>query len=208
MPPFLKMARPTTGWRSYWLRRDAWTKRFLKPRRPETLSPSCPKRYTTLAMIRYYARDFDHALDETERALAVSPNYLLAIFVKGRILAAMGRYDEAIQNIKLALTPAENPGWLAFLGITYAMAGRTVELSEVEARLRALEAEGTFVSIDNYAYIAADRGRLDEAFGLMDEAIERRMTNVLWLAVDPRADALRGDPRFDGLITRMGLLAR
>ena len=42
----------------------------------------------------------------------------------------------------------------------------------------------------------------------MDEAIKRRMTNVLWLAVDPRADALRGDPRFDRLITRMGLLAR
>ena len=112
----------------------------------------------------------------------------------------MGRYDEAIENIKLAFTPAENPGWLAFLGMTYAMAGRIADLSEVEARLRAFEAQGTFVSIDNYAYIAAYRGRLDEAFALMDEAIKRRMTNVLWLAVDPRADALRGDPRFDRLI--------
>ena len=42
--------------------------------------------------------------------------------------------------------------------MTYAMAGRTAEVERGEARLRALEAQGTFVSVDNYAYIAANRG--------------------------------------------------
>jgi hypothetical protein len=64
------------------------------------------------------------------------------------------------------------------------------------------------VSIDNYGYIAAYQGRLDEAFRLVEEAINRRMTNVVWLAVDGRADGLRRDPRFDQLIARMGLVSR
>jgi hypothetical protein len=34
------------------------------------------------------------------------------------------------------------------------------------------------------------------------------MTNVLWLAVDPRADVLRADPRFNALVLRLGLVAR
>jgi len=140
--------------------------------------------------------------------MAIAPGYAPARFGTGRILAAMGRYREAITNIEMVATPSGNPGYLAFLGITYAMAGQADEVGGVLERLRALETQGRFVSIDNYAYMAAYQGRLDEAFELMDEAIARRMTNVLWLAVDPRADALRVDPRFDRLIARMGLAVR
>jgi hypothetical protein len=34
------------------------------------------------------------------------------------------------------------------------------------------------------------------------------MTNVLWLAVDPWADPLRSDPRFDDVVARMGLFMK
>ena len=73
-----------------------------------------PERYTTLGHRSATTRAISIVRStRCERALAISPNYALAIFVKGRILAAMGRYDEAIQNIQLALDqPAENPaGW-------------------------------------------------------------------------------------------------
>ena len=64
-------------------------------------------------------------------------------------------------------------------------------------RLRRLQDAGVFVSVDNFAYIAANQGRLDEAFLKLEEALSWRMTNVLWLAVDPWADPLRSDPRLD-----------
>lgn len=171
--------------------------------------PLIPERHTTLGITRYYARDFDGALRDMQRALAVAPQYAPGLFGSGRVLAAMGRHDEAITKIKLALTGGGSPpGWLAFLGITYAMADRPAELDEVRNRLRAMEQQGAFVSIDNYAYMAAYQGRLDEAFPLLREAIRRRMTNVMWLAVDPRADALRGDPRFDPLVAQMNFVVR
>ena len=170
--------------------------------------PLIPERHTMLGMVRYYAGDFNGALEEMERALAISPSYGPAFFVKGRIFAALGRYDDAAGQVQLALNQAQDAGWLAFLGTIHAMAGRSAEVSAIEGRLRALEQSGTFASIDNYAYNAAYQGRLDEAFAILDEAVSRRMTNVLWIAVDPRANPLRHDPRFDRLITRMGLVDR
>jgi hypothetical protein len=81
-------------------------------------------------------------------------------------------------------------------------------VSDTIQRLRQLEQSGAFVSIDQYAYIAGYRGEFDEAFRLLNEAVDRRMTNVLWLAVDPRADPLRQDARFDQLVARMGFVSR
>ncbi len=170
--------------------------------------PLVPERHTNLGIVRYYARDFDGALVEMDRALAIAPNYALGHHGRGRVLAALGRHDEAIHSIQKALAVSDNPGWWATLGVTYAKAGRIRELESVLQKLRDFEQRGTFVSVDQYAYIAAHQGRLDEAFRLLDEAVDRRMTNVLWLAVDPRADALRADPRFGRLIARMGLVAR
>ena len=143
-----------------------------------------------------------------DRALAIIPTNALAHHGRGRVLAALGRYDEAITSIQEAIRVSDNAGWWATIGVTYAQAGRLKELKPVLQKLREFEQRGVFVSVDQYAYIAAHQGRLDEAFRLVDEAVDRRMTNVLWLAVDPRADALREDPRFAGVIARMGLAAR
>jgi tetratricopeptide (TPR) repeat protein len=170
--------------------------------------PLVPERHVNLGMVRYYARDFNGALADMEQALTLAPTFALAFVGKGRVFAALGRDDEAADSLQRAIAISPNPGYFALLGGIYAQAGRSVELNETLATLRGLEAKGTFVSIDNYGYIAAYQGRLDEAFRLVDQAITRRMTNVLWLAVDARADAMRGDPRFDRLLARMGLVSR
>ena len=170
--------------------------------------PLVPERHVNLGMIRYYARDFQPALADIEQALKLSPNFGLAFIGRGRIFAALGRYDDAVHNLRQAIAISANPGPYALLGMVYAQAGQSTELNEVMARLRAFEAEGAFVSDDNYGYIAAYQGRLDEAFRLVDEAITRRMTGVVWLAVDARADAMRSDPRFERLVSRMPFVSR
>jgi TolB-like protein/Flp pilus assembly protein TadD len=170
--------------------------------------PLVPERHTNLGMVRYYARDFVGGLTEMDRALAIAPDYALGYHGRGRVLAALGRYDEAIDSLRKALAISDNAGWWATLGVIYAKAGRTSDVNSVLQRLRAFELKGIFVSVDQYAYIAAHQGRFDDAFRLIETAIDRRMTNVLWLAVDPRADALRNDPRFDRLVARMGLVSR
>jgi tetratricopeptide (TPR) repeat protein len=178
--------------------------------RARDLEPLLPDRHGSLGVVRYYARDFAGALNELRRASQVSAAYLPAEFFRGRVLVAMGQVDAGIQAMQAVVDrmPSAQPGWIADLANAYAVAGRTAEVARVRAQLAALESSGTFVSVDNYAYIAANQGDLDEAFRLLDDAVNRRMTNVLWLAVDPRADRLRADPRFAALIARMGVVAR
>jgi len=172
------------------------------------LEPLVAARHGYLGIVRYYARDFDRALADMDRALAIAPDYSPALFGRGRVLAAVGRYDDAIRSVQQAHAISGNPGPLAFLAVTYAQAGRTQDLETARIRLRDLESQGAFVSVDNYAYIAAHQGGFDEAMRLAEEAIDRRMTNALWLAVDPRADVLRTDRRFDALVARMGFITQ
>jgi tetratricopeptide (TPR) repeat protein len=176
--------------------------------RARDLEPLIAERHTTLGITRYYARDFDRALQEMQRALAISPKYGPALFGSGRVLSATGRHEEAIRSIRSAIEVSpnvENPAWLAGLAIALSRAGHAEQVAEVMPRLRRLQDAGVFVSVDNFAYIAANQGRFDEAFSLLEEALARRMTNVLWLAVDPWADPLRSDPRLDSVIARMGV---
>src|SRR5262249_39911155 len=65
------------------------------------------------------------ALHEFEEAVKNRPNYRLAHFHIGRILANEKRYDEAIQHLLKTLVPEdeETPRYLYALAATYARAG-------------------------------------------------------------------------------------
>jgi hypothetical protein len=96
-------------------------------------------------------------------------------------------------------------GYLAELARAYAAAGRPADKDAALRELDARERQGQASSPDAAAYIAAAEGRLDAAFAILEQAVDQRVQGVLWLAVDPRVDPLRGDPRFDRLLARAGL---
>ena len=57
-------------------------------------------------------------------------------------------------------------------------------------------------------YVAAIYGALgeiDEAFKWLEEAYEERDGDLRYLKVDPYFDTVRPDPRFTGLLKRIGL---
>jgi hypothetical protein len=51
-------------------------------------------------------------------------------------------------------------------------------------------------------------GEKDAAFHWLDKAVADRSGSVRYLKVEPRLDPLRGDPRFDSLLARVGLKGR
>jgi hypothetical protein len=119
---------------------------------------------------------------------------------------AAGDAASAIDAVDRALSSGRNPGWLWVLAHAQALAGRHEAVQRTLQEIEQHEAAGRFASIDNRAYLAIATGRVDEGLPFLEEAIERRMTNVLWLAVDPRADLARSDPRFQALVERMRIL--
>jgi TolB-like protein len=58
------------------------------------------------------------------------------------------------------------------------------------------------------AGLYAEAGRADAAFELLDKAFARREPSLLHVVAYPAFDSLRGDPRYDALLRRIGIPAR
>ena len=71
----------------------------------------------------------DEALEFYRKAVERQPNYPLAHFHIGRILANQKKYDEAISHFLMALSPEDEstPAYLYALSATYARAGNREE---------------------------------------------------------------------------------
>ena len=186
--------------------RTRLTEAIAVGRESQRLEPTVAVHTGSLGMLHYYARDFQRAIEETRRSAQLAPGFAPADFALGRIYAAQGRYQDAIAALERAVGADRNSAWLVELARTYAAAGQRDASAKILAELTDRERAGESYSLDNLAYIAAAEGRIDDAFRILDEAVERRMVNVLWIAVDPRVDPLRADPRFPLLLNRMGIL--
>ncbi len=57
----------------------------------------------------------------------------------------------------------------------------------------------------NFAVVYAALGEKDQAMASLEKAFEERSWYVTDLAVDPKVDNLRSDPRFQDLLRRMNL---
>ena len=166
------------------------------------LEPMVASRSIALAAMYYYARDFRQAEQEYRRALAIEPNSAVAQFGLGRVFADDGRAAEGAVEIERALARGRFPEWLAEYARVLVLAGRTADAQRVIDELTAGQRQPYLAQ---WALIAAAQGDVERAFTLLDRAVTERSNSVLWLGVDPRVDPLRTDPRFDRLLTRIGL---
>jgi hypothetical protein len=56
---------------------------------------------------------------------------------------------------------------------------------------------------EHLAYIHLGLSDVETALGLLEQAAGERSVDILWLAVDPRVDQLRGNPRFESVVDRL-----
>jgi TolB-like protein/Flp pilus assembly protein TadD len=153
----------------------------------------------------YYARRYDESLARLEEILEVDPEYPLAHYWKGWVLAQTGRMDEAIASLELAHELSEGAViTLAALAGAYGRAGRQQEAVELLTLLTDPERTPNPPIYEvGKAYLAL--GRTDEAFAWFERALEERAQQFAFIGVDPEVDALRWDPRFQRLLSEIGL---
>ncbi len=151
------------------------------------------------------ARQLEPALVYIEKALAMNPNQPYANSLLGLVFAQQGRYREAIEKMQISvkLSDSDQRG---NLGYVYAVAGQRAEARKVLTQLQE-EARTKSVSQYFFALIYAGLGEQEAAFAALGKAVDERDGNLTHpgLKVDTRIDSLRSDPRFAGLLRRMGL---
>jgi len=153
----------------------------------------------------YYARDYDGAIAQGRRALQLDPDYYRTHFWLGRVYAQKRMYKEAIAEAEM-VAKANPDSSLGLEEMAYSLwAGSRKE--EARAILRRLEQRQKtgFVPAYTLAIIHIALGDNDGALKLLQQAYDEHDWAMVVLAVEPRLDPLRWDPRFQAIVTRLKL---
>jgi hypothetical protein len=86
-----------------------------------------------------------------------------------------------------------------------AMAGRSAEARKVLAELTQYAKPPDFLPAADCAYIHALLGEKEQAFEGLEKAYQGRASTLFYIKLRPSLDTLRTDPRFNSLLSRMGL---
>jgi serine/threonine-protein kinase len=154
----------------------------------------------------YYKYDFAGAEASCKRAIELRPDSQQAHNIYARFLMGPGgRFDEAITEIKTAidLDPAAFYHQLIYtIVLTYAR--RYDEADQQLERIAAMNPNG---AVSQFWFVGGLKmqGNNSEAFEYLEKSYQERELWMAYLQVDPRLDSQRGDPRFDGLVRRVGL---
>ena len=112
-------------------------------------------------------------------------------------------YREAIAEYQQAIKlGADTTGTQIYLGEAYAKAG---ERERAQAILKRLETSKEYVSPGELAVLYLALGEREQALASLEKAYAARDLQLQYLGVDPAFDSLRGDPRFNDLLRRVGL---
>ena len=170
------------------------------------LNPLSETNDLELVPLLQYARRFPEAETLTRAAQGRDPNVFQTYAQFGRIFAATGRFDAAIEQFEKlrGSSIGRSPYIDAEIASAHAAAGRIVEAEAILDRLT-IRARSEEVPPELFALIYTRLGRFDDAFRALNEAFKVKSRRILYLKVDPRWDPLRSDPRFQGFIDRLGL---
>lgn len=156
--------------------------------------------------VYFQLRDWERVVEAGVREATLDPNEWTVHANLGAGYEGTGRLPEAIAEYQKAVDLSNgNADAIASLGHAYAVVGNRVEAEKI---VRELEQKVMKAQASPYlpATIYAGLGNKDRAFELLEEAYRDKSLDVAWiLKPDPRTDNLRGDPRFQDLLRRVGL---
>jgi serine/threonine protein kinase/tetratricopeptide (TPR) repeat protein len=178
---------------------------LAEARRAAELDPLNPFLAVNVASRLYYARRYAEGLALAERLAQETPDYWLCHWIRGLLLSATGRHDDAIAELSRAVALHKGSlECLPDLGAALGRAGRRREADAVLARLAAGSREA-YVPPYSFALVQAGLGNKERALSWLERAWAERDWRLAWIAPEPSFDALRGDPRFLSLLARLGL---
>jgi tetratricopeptide (TPR) repeat protein len=176
---------------------------------------------TDAARIHYFARDYEAAKRQLLKVLELEPNFLPARTLLGLSYQMAGQREAAFREFRAArhlfkcpgasgTVPGDSGAEVCGEAIPVALSGYVLAVSE-DGRLQddvpelreTLKRRYVPASCMAALYIHLDRR--NEAFAWLQKACDERSSWLVHLAVDPIFDRLRPDPRFQALLSRVGL---
>lgn len=176
---------------------------FREVRAAQQLDPLSLAINTDIGFHHYYNGRYREAERQLQAVLGMKHDFLLAHLWLARSYLEMGRLDDALAaTLKAEDGAREWPVLVAARGYTHGIAGRPADARAVLQEMRKL-AGHRFVTAYGVALVHAGLGEQEAAFAWLEKAFAERSHWLVWLRLDPRWKALRGDARFAALVRRM-----
>jgi tetratricopeptide (TPR) repeat protein len=152
------------------------------------------------------ARRYGLAIAQYQKGLELYPNDSSLQYQLGWAYVYAGSLDKGIQSIRNSLAvDGVDPNLSPDLACIDAMTGKTGETRRVLTRLLAL-ARKYPVSPGMVALVYTALDERQQALDWLEKAYERHSSMMTWLKTDPRFDRIQGEPRFQELMRRVGLI--
>lgn len=180
-----------------------WDEAIAVTRRAQELDPLAHRNDLASTLLR--AGRLAEARVQAEAALELEPEYDRARGTLAWSHILSGHMTDGLRELERALriTPGSTL-WLAQLGQAHAMAGDEARAREILATLEA-RARDDYVSPYHFAYVHTGLGEHDRAIDLLDSALRERHGPLYAIRGSFLFAPLRGHPRFQALLGRMGL---
>jgi TolB-like protein/Flp pilus assembly protein TadD len=171
------------------------------------IDPASPLLNTTYAELKYYQRNYDGVITQAKKTLQDYPGFILAHFWLGSAYREKRMFTEAIQEFHLARQESnDNPCMVLAEGNALGLSGNKAGARKALAELETMRGS-RYVPALYFAGIYEGLGDREQAFHWLEEAYRERNDRLPYLGVDPMADPLRNDPRFQDLMKKVGLPA-
>jgi serine/threonine-protein kinase len=152
-----------------------------------------------------FAKGYDEAAKMALVGVRMDPKNAWAHVILGWADEQKSMIKEAIAEFQAALGLwKDNSLPLAGLAHAYAMSGQKKEAREILAQLLEMSKK-TYVPAYDIAVVQMGLGDKDQTLAWLSKAYEERSGFLVYIRCDRRFDGLRSDPRFEGLLQRVGL---
>jgi TolB-like protein/Tfp pilus assembly protein PilF len=169
------------------------------------LDPSSPLLRNVQGEIYYYQRDFDASLQQELKTLQQSPGFLYPRIWLASAYREKKMYKQSLNEFELARKQSnDSPALLGLYGHALAVAGDRAAAQQVLVNLEQTST-ARYVPALYFAAVYTGLGDKDQTFQWLEKAFKEQDDRLVYLGVDPIADPLRGDPRFQQLMKRSGL---
>jgi len=174
-------------------------------KRVAELEPDSAFHLRSVAMALYYARRYDEAIEQCQKALDLDPNMPTTYRWLAKSYEQKKLYDQAVDAyLKTAEFTQLGPELVSSLRETYVASGWTSFWQKLIA-LKNQQAKQPERLLEGMAESYARLLEKDRAIALLEQSYEQHMPLVTIRSRDPAWDIIRSDPRYVGLMRRMGL---
>jgi TolB-like protein/Tfp pilus assembly protein PilF len=169
------------------------------------LDPASPLLQNVQGEVYYYKRDFEASLQQELKTLEQSPGFLYPRIWLASAYREKKMYRQALNEFDLARKHSnDSPALLGLYGHALAIAGDKAGAQQVLAKLEQ-SSKTRYVPALYFAAVYTGLGDKEQTFQWLEKAFREQDDRLVYLGVDPIADPLRSDPRFQQLMKRSGL---